>query len=384
MKKVNPKQLCLNCFATLSSDRVCPVCGKKDEDETVAQHILPRRTVLHKQYVIAKLLGEGGFGITYLAYDLIFSRPVAIKEFFPDGAASRNVKFNNNVSVMREKKIQFYRGLDRFNKETKRLASLENLEGIVSIYNFFRENNTSYIVMEYLDGVSLKRYVQKKGKLPVDTVLTILHPVISSLSAVHNAGIIHRDISPDNILITRQSEVKLIDFGASLPSDGNENEKAVILKQGFAPEEQYRLSGIQGPWSDIYALAVTIYYCLTCTLPPESVQRLYEDTLIPPSKLGSDILPHQEKALLKAMAVLASDRYGNIADFEKDIYAKKPREDVRKVPPKTEEKYKTRTEKGSTISYKTLKRLEEEKTTKSQKSPKQAIIDNIFSEGEKK
>ncbi len=320
MSKKNPKNLCLFCFSELDFRRVCKNCGKEDDKTPSPPHHLPKRTILNKKYVIARSIGEGGFGITYLAYDLVFERPVAVKEFYPSGYVSRAPRTNDVILNLRENATQFNHGLRRFIDEAKNLSSINKLDGIVSVLDFFPANSTAYLVMEYLDGISLKRYIQKKGKLDTDTALTILHPVISSLGAVHEVGLIHRDISPDNILITRNSEVKLIDFGASKNSIEDNKSVSIVLKQGFAPEEQYRTHGVQGPWSDIYALAVTIYFCITGQLPPESIQRLYEDTLTPPSRLGSDIKPKQEKALLKALAVLAKDRYKNMRDFEKDIY----------------------------------------------------------------
>ena len=319
MHKKNPKNLCLYCFSELDFRRVCKNCEKEDDKTPSPPHHLPKRTVLNKKYVIARSIGEGGFGITYLAYDLVFNRPVAVKEYYPSGYVSRAPRTNDVMLNLRENAPQFNRGLRRFIDEAKNLSSINKLDGIVSVLDFFPANSTAYLVMEYLDGISLKRYIQKKGKLDTDTALTILHPVISSLGAVHEVGLIHRDISPDNILITRNSEVKLIDFGAS-KNASEDKSVSIVLKQGFAPEEQYRTHGVQGPWSDIYALAVTIYFCITGQLPPESIQRLYEDTLTPPSHLGSDITPKQERALLKALAVLAKDRYKSMREFERDIY----------------------------------------------------------------
>lgn len=320
MHKKNPKNLCLYCFSELDFRRVCKNCEKEDDKTPSPPHHLPKRTVLNKKYVIARSIGEGGFGITYLAYDLVFNRPVAVKEYYPSGYVSRAPRSDDVILNIKDNLPQFNNGLRRFIDEAKNLSSINKLDGIVSVLDFFPSNSTAYLVMEYLDGISLKRYIQKKGKLDTNTALTILHPVISSLGAVHDVGLIHRDISPDNILITRNSEVKLIDFGASKSSSDENKSISIVLKQGFAPEEQYRTHGVQGPWSDIYALAVTIYFCITGQLPPESIQRLYEDTLTPPSKLGSDINPKQEKVLLKALAVLAKDRYKNMHDFEKDLY----------------------------------------------------------------
>ena len=344
MKLKNPKNLCLSCFGDLDFHRVCKACNKPDDKTPSPPHHLQKRTVLNKKYVIARSLGEGGFGITYLAYDLVFSRPVCVKEYFPNGHASRNPHSNDVVINTKDSSMQFNRGLKRFVEEARSLLAIKNLDGIVEVLDFFTTNCTAYIVMEYLDGVSLKRYVQKKGKLDVDTTLTILRPVITSLGAVHKAGLIHRDISPDNILITRNSEVKLIDFGASLHSGDDEKSHSIVLKQGFAPEEQYRTHGKQGPWSDIYALGITIYYCVTGQLPPESIQRLYDDTLVPPSQNGVEIEKHKEKALLKAISVKAEDRYQNVEDFEADIYGEAPkRERTAKKVENAEKKPKKKT-----------------------------------------
>lgn len=320
--KRKPKSLCMFCFGELDFKRVCKSCGKAEDKFPTPTHHLPQRTVLKNKYVISRTLGEGGFGITYLAYDLVFNKAVAIKEYYPNGHVSRNPHSHAVMVNSKENTIHYIRGLKRFIGEAKILSSIRNHDGIVNILDFFTALDTAYIVMEYLDGVSLKKYVQKKGKLDTETTLTILHPTISSLSSVHAMGYIHRDISPDNILITRDSDVKLIDFGASQKSDDN-RPHSIVLKQGFAPEEQYRQQGIQGPWSDVYAMGITIYYCITGTLPPESIQRTYDDTLIPPSKLGADISRSQENALMKAISVKARDRYQTISEFEREIYGAK-------------------------------------------------------------
>ena len=307
------------CFGELDRKRVCKQCGKTEDKFPTPSHHLAQRTVLNRKYVIARTLGEGGFGITYLAYDLVFNRQVAVKEYYPNGHVSRNPHSGAVMLNVKDSTIPFNRGLKRFIDEARSLSSIRNLDGIVNILDFFTANDTAYIVMEYLDGVSLKKYVQKKGKLDTETTLTILHPTISSLSEVHAMGMIHRDISPDNILITRESEVKLIDFGAAQRTQDGKSH-SIVLKQGFAPEEQYRQQGVQGPWSDVYAMGVTIYYCITGTLPPESIQRLYEDKLVPPSAMGVAITRSQENALMKAMSVLSKDRHQSITEFEQDIY----------------------------------------------------------------
>ena len=327
----NNRNICLNCFGDLNSDRVCSACGKKADDTPNAPHQLPKRSLLRKRYLIDRAIGEGGFGITYSAWDVATGKHVAIKEYYPSGYVSRDPRSCQIIINSKQNHAATNRGLKRFIDEAQHLSSVNNLAGIVSVYDFFSANNTAYIVMEYLDGISLKRYVRRKGKLDATTALTILKPVILSLDAVHKTGLIHRDVSPDNILITKTNEVKLIDFGASKEANPDGQSVSIVLKQGFAPEEQYRLHGEQGPWTDVYALGVTIYYCITGQLPPESIQRMYDDTIIPPSGLGAKITERQERALMKALAVFAKDRYRSMADFAADAYA----DDEPQVKPET-------------------------------------------------
>lgn len=320
--------VCLYCFGTLNEDRVCMTCGRRADDKPALPNQLARRTILAKRYLIDKAIGEGGFGITYSAWDLTDGRHVAIKEYYPSGYVSRDTR--NGAVVIGNKKnhAATNRGLKRFIDEAQNLARVSDHSGVVAVLDFFSANNTAYIVMEFLDGISLKKYVRRKGKLDEETVLTILKPVVYSLREVHAAGLIHRDISPDNILITKNGEVKLIDFGAAEQTNPDGRSVSIVLKQGYAPEEQYRLRGEQGPWTDIYALGVTIYYCLTAQLPPESIQRMYDDTIVPPSKLGAKVSPATEAALMRAMAVFAADRFKNMDELIAALYSGRKNDEI--------------------------------------------------------
>lgn len=320
------KNICLNCFGTLDSGRVCLSCKKKADDTPAPHHHLPVRTVLADKYLICRALGEGGFGITYLAWDTERSIKVAIKEYFPSGYVNRMPRSNQVIINSKQNQAASNRGLKRFIDEAKTLAKIKNLPGIVSVRDFFSANGTAYIVMEYLDGISLKKYLQRKGgRIPCDEILTILRPIMDSLVSVHKLGMIHRDISPDNIIITKNNEVKLIDFGAAKQSNLDGKSLSIVLKQGFAPEEQYRTHGEQGPWTDIYALGVTIYYAITGTLPPESIQRMYKDTIMRPSEKGAIISPTQESALMKSLAVFAQHRYQDVTHMITGLYGLKQR-----------------------------------------------------------
>ncbi len=315
------KNVCLYCFGDLDASRVCVRCKKHADDTPSPLHHLPQRNVLNGKYLIGKALGEGGFGITYLAWDMTCGIKVAIKEYFPSGYVSRVPKSNSVIINAKNLQAASNRGLKRFIEEAKNLAKIKNLSGIVNVRDFFSANGTAYIVMEYLDGISLKKYMQRKGgKVSMDEILNIMRPVMDSLVEVHKTGLIHRDISPDNIIITKYNQVKLIDFGAAKQSNLDGKSLSIVLKQGFAPEEQYRTHGEQGPWTDVYALGVTLYFCITGQLPPESIQRMYKDTIVRPSDLGADINPGQEAALMKALAVLAKNRYRDVSQMIAGLY----------------------------------------------------------------
>ncbi|MCH5164789.1 MAG: protein kinase [Clostridiales bacterium] len=318
------KNICLSCFGDLDSNRVCMNCHHKADDTPSPPHHLPQRTVIGSQnrYLVGKALGEGGFGITYLAWDLQQGIKVALKEYFPSGYVTR-VAGNNQVIInSKQNQAASNRGLKRFVEEARALAKIKNLAGVVNVRDFFSANGTAYIVMEFLDGVSLKKYLQRKGgKISIDEVLTIMRPVMDSLTQVHKTGLIHRDISPDNILITKYNEVKLIDFGAAKYSNPDGRSLSIVLKQGFAPPEQYDTHGDQGPWTDVYALGVTIYYAITGVLPPESIRVVMgKESIKRPSELGIQIDAGVENALMKSLAVDKKKRYQDVQSMINGLY----------------------------------------------------------------
>ncbi len=324
-KNRSTKNICLFCFGDLDSSRICLNCKRPADDLPGKEHHLAQRTVLKNRYLIYKAIGEGGFGITYQAWDMTLETKVAIKEYFPTSYVGRAPKSSQVIIKSKDLREGANRGLKRFVEEAKMLSLVKNLPGIMSVRDFFSENGTGYIVMEFLDGISLKKYVYRKGgKVPADEILGILNPVMTSLIHVHDAGIIHRDISPDNIILTKYNEVKLIDFGAAKLTDSEDSNTSIVLKPAYAPAEQYRAGGEQGPWTDVYALGATIYYCITGTLPPESVHRLSDDTIIKPGKKGALISKSQETALLKALAVNSKERYRSVRELMSGFYQIEP------------------------------------------------------------
>ena len=286
---------------------------------------LPEGAVLAGQYIIEKVLGQGGFGITYEAKDHKTGERVAVKEFFPDAMAART----DQTTVMPfsgEKGENYAYGKTCFLQEAETLAKFIGNENIVRIHSYFEENGTAYFVMDFIEGTSFDAYLkQKGGKIPYEEAAKILIPVMDALSAVHGKGIIHRDVTPDNIYITNEGVVKLLDFGAARYSLGDQSRSLdVILKHGFAPKEQYTRRGKQGPYTDIYALGATFYFALTGKRPPDSVERLDEDDLIPPSSLGVQLSGPAEDAILKALSVQPADRFQDMMAFKAALLNPQP------------------------------------------------------------
>lgn len=276
---------------------------------------LPVGTELNQRYRIDGVLGHGGFGITYLASDNLLNIKVAIKEYLPRQMSTRG-EGKTLVSVFTgEARENYFHGLKKFLQEAQSIAQFSQHPSIVSCRDYFEANNTAYLVMDYLQGVTLKHYLEQQGgRIPFALALSLMNPVMEALREIHAAGLLHRDISPDNIFLTVVNQVKVLDFGAARQFAGEQSKSlSVILKSGYAPEEQYRSSGRQGTWTDVYACAATIYRAITGQTPPDALDRLAEDTLLPPSRLGAEIPAAAEQALLKALAVEAGQRIQTVA-----------------------------------------------------------------------
>ena len=302
---------CMKCMRKLGDSPVCGRCGYDNSQPPQAEpyHIAPG-TILEGKYLIGNVIGEGGFGITYIGLNITLSKRVAIKEFYPSGAANRSE--SDKIIVTRGRESFFQKGVQRFLEEAKNVATFGEEDGIVDIVDYFQANNTAYIVMEYLEGETLKHYIEHHGLFPVNQIISLMIPLMHSLAAVHSQGVVHRDISPDNIMYHRLKRLKLMDFGSARYYTNEERKMSIVLKQGFAPEEQYRSNGVQGPHTDVYALCATIYACITGKVPVNSVERLINDTLKRPSELGVKIPKYQEDALMHGLAVHAKDRTPDI------------------------------------------------------------------------
>ena len=396
-------KLCPGCMRELPQNRIkdlgkdtarCPYCGFCPSEYQQNPRCLPPDTILAGKYLVGKVLGEGGFGITYMGYDLNMKTRVAIKEYFPvelvtrdttrrmagggqscgssapgasvsggNGLSAPGVPASDSsgltaggisssgggsdrvISLSGEKSKTYQQGLKKYVDEARNVSQFADIPGIVSVKDFFYENNTAYIVMEYIEGISLKEYLkQKGGKVSEEEALAILRPVLEALEKVHAAGIVHRDISPDNIMLTFTEEgkagagqsgvsavygnisaVKLIDFGAArMTSKNDQKSLTIILKHGYAPEEQYRSHGEQGPWTDVYALCAVLYRMLTGKVPESAMDRLFSDELKRPEELGAKVSQTMSEAIMRGLAVKKEERIQSVRELMDALYQGKP------------------------------------------------------------
>ena len=303
----------------------CPHCGYVPGTRPEKPYYIAPGSFLQGRYLLGKVLGSGGFGVTYIGYDTMLSRRVGVKEYLPGEFATRTAGSTQVMIYSGDKAEQFQAGKEKFLEEAGRLTKFENTPEIIHVYGCFEENNTAYMVMEYLEGESLRRKLERDGKMPVEEAVLIVFDVLHALEAVHREGMIHRDIAPDNIFLVNDPETgkyrtKLIDFAAArYATTTHSRSLTVLVKQGFAPPEQYRSRGDQGPWTDVYSLAATFYYMITGVYPQDALERKVRDGLKPPSKLGVRIGKYTETALLNAMNLNIEDRTPSAEAFEEEL-----------------------------------------------------------------
>lgn len=311
---MKPSGLCMNCMCGAIVNNRCTACNKAPLAEVNRNvNALPLECFIHNRYYIGKVLGAGGFGITYMAWDSVNKCRVALKELFPCNDVFRSDN-ERTVSIVRGQKDYFEHVKQRFLDEARILASLGNYSEIINVYHLFADNNTAYYAMEYVDGEDLKTYVRKNGKMYWEQLKKIVENVVSQLMILHNHGLIHRDISPDNIFKTRSGQAKLIDFGSVRTYTGHKG-LTTFLKHNYAPIEQYRENGHQGPWTDIYALSVSMYYLMSGKLPPKAPDRVMNDTVVPLCQLEPSVPENVSRVISKGMSVQPQNRYTTVKEF---------------------------------------------------------------------
>ncbi len=335
-------KICFGCFEQYDdSFDICPHCGYAEGTEPELATYMRPGAILNERYVIGRALGHGGFSVTYLAWDALLLHKVAIKEYLPSEYATRRPG-ESRLTIFSGKEGEYFQfGKEKFLDEAKRLSAFQNEAGIVHVYDCFSANETAYLVMEYLDGITLSEYLKKEaavspqGRLAPEEAISMLTPVMLSLQRVHDSGMIHRDIAPDNIMLLKDGGVRLIDFGAARHAVHDCGKSmTVIIKDGYSPEEQYNSHSVQGPAADVYALSATLYQMITGITPPgaiergEYLQKHKRDMLPPPSKFNKAVTKTQDTAILNGMALHTQDRTQSVAELYEELTAQTP---VRRV-----------------------------------------------------
>ena len=310
---------CFGCMEHIES-YPCPHCGYAPSGNASAYTLRPG-SILRGKYLVGKVLGQGGFGITYIGMDLALQRKVAIKEFYPSNCVGRESGTNRVLwydTLQAQNAMQS--GQETFLKEARKMSRVSNIGTVVHVFDVFQENETAYICMEFIEGQTLQQLLKQTGPLPWEKAKEIFLPVIQTMAQVHQQGLVHRDLSPDNLMIQRDGTVKILDLGAAKDLNLNTGVSSMqVAKSGFSPLEQYLSSGESGSWTDVYALAATLYYALTGVVPPTAVDRSNRDTLRWDLPQLQALPAEVRKALVHAMAVHIEDRTRTMEAFTAEL-----------------------------------------------------------------
>ncbi|MCL2577111.1 MAG: serine/threonine-protein kinase [Defluviitaleaceae bacterium] len=315
---------CNYCFSYHDEGDTCPDCGYVKDREADELFYLYPGTELNNRYIIGRTLGAGGFGIVYKAWDKKEDIPVAIKEYYPSGLVTRTPGMGQLNLIAKNRSYEFEAGSQRFAAECAGTMQIDrqykNNPALIHNVSCFNYNGTTYLVMELLEGETLTQYVKKNGVIPLDDALKIASAILGAVRDIHNVNIIHRDISPDNIIICKDGTVKLIDFGAAkFGKRDNAQNTERVMKPGYSPPEQYEQVERSGNFTDIYAVGATFYFMLTSYEPTESTNRKTGDSLASPRSLNPQIPQNISDAILKSMAIDHRLRFKDATEFMKAL-----------------------------------------------------------------
>lgn len=322
---------CSKCMRKIEEEGICPYCGH-DPDGPISKNALEEGSLLQNgRYQLGAVLGIGGFGITYAAWDHTLAQPVAIKEYFPQSLSERDIREADTVLVTEENRQPYEVGLLRFNREARILSTLQNIKSVVTVHDWFETNGTAYIVMEFVRGKTLEQYVREEQLAPAK-LFAMLRDLIDSLVSIHAQGVLHRDISPGNLMVQEDETVKLIDFGAATVEERRMQgkDRTVIFSRTFAPPEQYDENGIQGPWTDVYALSATLYFLITGEPPQDALSRKGQETLKALADKNIRLKKWEEKAILDGMILSPQKRIQSMDIFRSTLYHLPMPEEIRR------------------------------------------------------
>ncbi len=314
-------KLCMGCMNEIEDHlSTCPYCGFNETTLRQESYYLDPGTIVGGKYIVGRVLNYGGHTVSYLGMDAEHNRKVIVKEYLPSDFSTRSEGENEVTIYSGDGQTQFEQGLTNFLNEANRIQHLQDAEGIAKVYDCVAENETGYVVSEYVEGRTLKEILDGGKKYTAEEATAFIRKILMGLSDVHHMDIVHCDISPETIMVTNNGDIKLVDFGATrYVTTANSKSLSIILKRGYAPEEQYRSKGVRGPWTDVYALGAVMYRMITGIVPQESVERALSDELKEPSRMGISISKNTENALMNALNVYQKDRTPSAKLFLKEL-----------------------------------------------------------------
>ena len=314
-------KLCMGCMEQIEDHLLtCPYCGFNETTLRQESYYLDPGTVIGGKYIVGRVLSYGGHTVSYLGMDAEKNRKVIVKEYLPSDFSTRSEGEKEVTIYSGDGQEQFEQGLTNFLNEANRIQRLQGVEGIAKVYDCIAENETGYVISEYVEGKTLKEILEGGKKYSVREAARFIRELLKGLEKVHHMDIVHCDISPETIMVTDTGDIKLTDFGATrYVTTANSKSLSIILKRGYAPEEQYRSKGKRGPWTDVYAVGAVMYRMLTGIVPQESVERALSDDLKEPSKLGVPIPKDMENALMNALNVYQKDRTPSAEAFLREL-----------------------------------------------------------------
>ncbi|MBS6954611.1 MAG: DUF5050 domain-containing protein [Enterocloster asparagiformis] len=314
---------CVNCMQEVAKgERFCSHCGFDMGSYVQPPNALKKDTILCGRYLIGRVMGHGGFGVTYVGYDLKLELKVAVKEYFPSGFGNRNSTRSNQIQwgFSNTEYRSWQEGVERFLSEARKMAKLDEVPGIVRVRDSFQENQTAYIVMDFAEGITLKQHLGQNGCMDYPACAALLLPLMDSLEAMHDKGLIHRDISPDNLMVQatgREMRAKLLDFGAAVDIGVRRSGKSEsIVKDGYSAPEQYMDDGEIGGWTDVYAMAAVMYNCLTGKRVPAAPERMMK-----PAPLDMEGIRSKKvrEILEKALSIRPEERIRTMGLFREAL-----------------------------------------------------------------
>ncbi|MBQ7782948.1 MAG: protein kinase [Oscillospiraceae bacterium] len=311
-------KLCMGCMEPKETDGACPLCGYSPDVPSIPSYLAPG-TFLNDRYVIGRLLRYNGEGADYIGFDTVTSSKVTVREYMPDTLCSRT-KDSSVIAVKQNCVAQYKAFMSEFVELNKMLAKMRTLNHINPAIDMFGDNNTGYVVFRYVEGINLKKYLKENaGELTWEEVKKLFPPIFTTLSLVHNAGLVHRGISPENIIINDKNELKLIGFCIADSRTAN-TELASEIYHGYAAPEQYSSSNWQGTWTDVYGICALLYRMLTGTAPVDAMVRMTDDTLAEPRSLNPNIPVNVSKVIMNGMALSGEMRIQTVTELVTQLF----------------------------------------------------------------